>query len=103
MDGKYEIRESKVISGTQFIIELLGVNADQFRQLFILPQGEFKRFLISNSREKQGILRTLFDSEKFEAIREILKEEVKRKSSNREYINKLTFYGNKLNHLMMTI
>ena len=44
--------ESKVISGTQFIIELLGVNADQFRQLFILPQGEFKRFLISNSREK---------------------------------------------------
>ena len=66
--------ESKVISGTQFIIELLGVNADQFRQLFILPQGEFKRFLISNSREKQGILRTLFDSEKFEAIREILKK-----------------------------
>ena len=42
VDGKYEIRESKVISGTQFIIE--GVNADQFRQLFILPQGEFKRF-----------------------------------------------------------
>lgn len=80
VDGKYEIRESKVISGTQFIIELLGVNADQFRQLFILPQGEFKRFLISNSREKQGILRTLFDSEKFEAIREILKEEVKRKA-----------------------
>lgn len=26
VDGKYEIRESKVISGTQFIIELLGVN-----------------------------------------------------------------------------
>lgn len=104
VDGKYEIRESKVISGTQFIIELLGVNADQFRQLFILPQGEFKRFLISNSREKQGILRTLFDSEKFEAIREILKEEVKKKKlKSRIDINKLTFYGKKLNHLMMTI
>ncbi|HFN5488526.1 TPA: AAA family ATPase [Staphylococcus aureus] len=84
VDGKYEIRESKVISGTQFIIELLGVNADQFRQLFILPQGEFKRFLISNSREKQGILRTLFDSEKFEAIREILKEEVKKEKAQIE-------------------
>ncbi len=58
-----KLEKVKVISGTQFIIELLGVNADQFRQLFILPQGEFKRFLISNSREKQGILRTLFDSE----------------------------------------
>ncbi|HCW8437027.1 TPA: AAA family ATPase, partial [Staphylococcus aureus] len=84
VDGKYEIRESKVISGTQFIIELLGVNADQFRQLFILPQGEFKRFLISNSREKQGILRTLFDSEKFEAIREILKEELKKEKAQIE-------------------
>ncbi|MDN8842666.1 hypothetical protein Q0M97_15475, partial [Staphylococcus aureus] len=45
VDCKYEIRESKVISGTQFIIEILGVNADQFLQLFILPQGEYKRFL----------------------------------------------------------
>ncbi len=39
-----KLEKVKVISGTQFIIELLGVNADQFRQLFILPQGEFKRF-----------------------------------------------------------
>ena len=30
--------------GNQFIVQLLGVNAEQFRQLFILPQGEFKSF-----------------------------------------------------------
>ncbi|EWC65725.1 hypothetical protein W893_09075 [Staphylococcus aureus subsp. aureus ST 1413] len=103
VDGKYEIRESKVISGTQFIIELLGVNADQFRQLLFCLKVNSNAFLISNSREKQGILRTLFDSEKFEAIREILKEEVKKKKlKSRIDINKLTFYGKKLNHLMMT-
>ncbi|QOJ76051.1 SMC family ATPase [Staphylococcus aureus] len=94
VDGKYEIRESKVISGTQFIIELLGVNADQFRQLFILPQGEFKRFLISNSREKQGILRTLFDSEKFEAIREILNESKETAIKEYEIIEKKTLENN---------
>ena len=31
-----------VSAGNQFIIDLIGVNAEQFRQLFILPQGEFK-------------------------------------------------------------
>ncbi|CDR24620.1 exonuclease subunit SbcC [Staphylococcus schweitzeri] len=77
VDDKFEIRESKVQAGNQFIIDLIGVNAEQFRQLFILPQGEFKKFLISKSSDKQGILRTLFDSNKFEEVREILKEEVK--------------------------
>ena len=42
--------------GNQFIVQLLGVNAEQFRQLFILPQGEFKKFLQSNSKDKQSIL-----------------------------------------------
>ncbi|MGT2357276.1 hypothetical protein ACVPOS_11060 [Staphylococcus aureus] len=68
-----------------------------------MPQGEFKRFLISNSREKQGILRTLFDSEKFEAIRKSKRRTRKKKKlKSRIDINKLTFYGKKLNHLMMT-
>ena len=82
VDDKFEIRESKVQAGNQFIIDLVGVNAEQFRQLFILPQGEFKKFLISKSSDKQGILRTLFDSNKFEEVREILKEEVKKKSTD---------------------
>ncbi|MBO1199623.1 SMC family ATPase [Staphylococcus simiae] len=77
IDNKFELRESKVTLGNQFIIDLLGVNADQFRQLFILPQGEFKRFLLSNSREKQGILRTLFNSEKYENIQNVITDDVK--------------------------
>lgn len=55
----------------------MGVNAEQFRQLFILPQGEFKKFLQSNSKEKQSILRTLFNSERFEEIQKYLVESVK--------------------------
>ena len=63
--------------GNQFIVQLLGVNAEQFRQLFILPQGEFKKFLQSNSKDKQSILRTLFNSERFDEIRHLLVENVK--------------------------
>ncbi|MCD9065517.1 SMC family ATPase [Staphylococcus pasteuri] len=76
-DNEFDLRESMVSAGNQFIIDLIGVNAEQFRQLFILPQGEFKKFLLSNSKEKQGILRTLFSSERFEQIEKALSEDVK--------------------------
>ena len=67
-------------AGNQFIVQLMGVNAEQFRQLFILPQGEFKKFLQSNSKDKQSILRTLFNSERFEEIRSYLMDSVKMKN-----------------------
>lgn len=44
IDHQYELKESRVNAGNQFIVQLMGVNAEQFRQLFILPQGEFKNF-----------------------------------------------------------
>ncbi|WP_375546032.1 exonuclease subunit SbcC [Staphylococcus warneri] len=77
IENEFDLRESMVNAGNQFIIDLIGVNAEQFRQLFILPQGEFKKFLLSNSKEKQGILRTLFNSERFEEIEKQLNEKVK--------------------------
>lgn len=77
IENEFDLRESMVNAGNQFIIDLIGVNAEQFRQLFILPQGEFKKFLLSNSKEKQGILRTLFNSERFEEFEKQLNENVK--------------------------
>ena len=75
-NNDYELIESTIKDGNKFIKERLGVNADQFRQLFILPQGEFKKFLVSSSLEKQQILRTLFNSQRFEVIQNTLKENV---------------------------
>lgn len=84
INGDYELRESKINAGNQLLKSLLGVNAEQFRQLFILPQGEFKRFLLSNSKDKQEILRTLFDSERFEEIQKLLADDVKEIRTNIE-------------------
>ncbi|RIL68482.1 SMC family ATPase, partial [Staphylococcus devriesei] len=76
-NNQYELKESKISTGNNFIKDLLGINAEQFRQLFILPQGEFKKFLVSNSSDKQSILRTLFNSIRFEEMQTILLDEVK--------------------------
>ncbi|WP_412520531.1 exonuclease subunit SbcC [Staphylococcus simulans] len=73
----YELIESRIRQGKEYLIRLLGVNASQFRQLFILPQGEFKKFLFSKSSEKQTILRTLFNTVRFDILKKQLEEEIK--------------------------
>ncbi len=60
------------------VVELLGLSADQFRQVVLLPQGRFREFLLSSSRERQAILESLFGTERFSQIEEALKAEVER-------------------------
>ncbi len=55
------------------IEELLGLNRDQFNQLVMLPQGEYQRFLTSKTTEKEAILRTVFNTERYQTVVENLK------------------------------
>lgn len=43
-----------------FIKDLLHLNAEQFTQVVLLPQGKFRNFLTANSTDKTKILRELF-------------------------------------------
>lgn len=47
---------------------LLGFRAEQFRQVVMLPQGRFQRLLVADSREREEILRVLFDSSHYAAV-----------------------------------
>lgn len=40
--------------------ELVGLTADQFQRVVLLPQGEFARVLDADTDEREGLLRTLF-------------------------------------------
>ena len=48
------------------IQEILGLSAKQFKQITMLAQGDFRRFLDAPSKEKQEIFRHIFDTEKFD-------------------------------------
>lgn len=48
--------------------KITGFEADQFRQVVILPQGQFEKLLTSSSKEKEDTFSTLFDSEKYTNI-----------------------------------
>ncbi|GAA3540619.1 SMC family ATPase [Aeromicrobium flavum] len=44
---------------------ILPLSCDQFLQVVLLAQGQFQRFLVSSSDERQQLLRTLFRSDRF--------------------------------------
>ncbi len=48
--------------------ELIGLNYEQFHQVFILPQGKFERLLLSGSKEKGEILKSIFGTDLWEKI-----------------------------------
>ncbi|KKM12406.1 hypothetical protein SY88_04520 [Clostridiales bacterium PH28_bin88] len=56
---------------------LLGFKSSQFRQVVMLPQGDFRKLLTADSRERQVILETLFRTELYRRIEEALKESAK--------------------------
>ncbi len=86
----------EVIKGVDSVKEriedLLGIDAQQFRRIGMLAQGQFKEFLKANSEEKNLILGKLFDSSDYVYFQKLFcaaqkKLENKRKGED-EKINK---------------
>lgn len=67
------LAERKVGDVARLVEELLGYGAQQFRQIVLLPQGRFERFLVSNSKDRLEILRELFDVSLYRKLTEKLK------------------------------
>lgn len=59
--------------------ELIGLTYEQFRQVIILPQGQFEKLLVSNSEDKETILVSLFKADKWHKIAEELYKRVSRR------------------------
>ncbi|MDD6043813.1 MAG: SMC family ATPase, partial [Eubacteriaceae bacterium] len=47
------------------VAELIGLTRDQFRQVVLLPQGKFEKFLTAGSEEKEEILSKIFDTDRW--------------------------------------
>ena len=74
---------TKVKNVTDKIIEILGITRDQFKQIVMLAQGEFKKLLLADSVEREGIFRKIFNTYDYEKIQNELKEKAATLSRNR--------------------
>ncbi|MCX5043852.1 SMC family ATPase [Aldersonia sp. NBC_00410] len=68
-DGQHLSRISDV--GDE-VNRLLGMSADQFFQVVLLPQGDFARFLRTDNDDRELLLERLFDTERFGTAEEWL-------------------------------
>lgn len=83
---------------TQKAEELIGLTYDQFRQVIILPQGQFERLLVSDSEHKEEILVSLFHAQRWQRIADEVFERVSQrdkelKEARRTMDDRLRQYG----------
>ncbi|MDD6795659.1 MAG: AAA family ATPase [Clostridiaceae bacterium] len=80
-DGKVKTGANNV---SNKIIELLGINKEQFKQIVMLPQGEFKKLLLADSKEREVIFRKIFGTQTFEQIQSLLNDRARALSKELE-------------------
>ena len=71
-EGERKVLGTSNSAVTRAVEQLLGFQARQFRQLMVLPQGEFRRFLVADSKERKTILETLFKTGQYSALEDAL-------------------------------
>jgi exonuclease SbcC len=54
------------------LAQIIPLNAGQFLQVVLLAQGRFEQFLLASSAERQRLLRTLFDTGRFDSYDQAL-------------------------------
>ncbi|QZN92265.1 SMC family ATPase [Limosilactobacillus panis] len=75
---------TKVKDVDSFIVGLLNMTKDQFKQIVLLPQGKFRQFLDSNSNDKETLLRNLFGTSLYAKWAEKLKDQLKTRKGDWE-------------------
>ncbi|MCQ4122390.1 AAA family ATPase [Rhodococcus tibetensis] len=69
LDGRGE-NLSRIPDIAEEVGRLMGMSADQFFQVVLLPQGEFARFLRADNEERGQLLERLFDTTRFGTVEE---------------------------------
>ena len=73
-EGEGEVLATQASRVTAEIERLLGFKSDQFTRVVMLPQGKFRKLLEADSKGREDILETLFQTEVYSRIEEALKE-----------------------------
>lgn len=106
-EGAWKDASSTNKSDTNARVEsIIGLSADEFSRIVLLPQGEFARFLRLNSNERKVVLSKLFPVEQYARVTELardrsrelsarLKETEKELISLQERFNRQSYEGDR--------
>ena len=74
-DGEELLLASNVTEVSDRIGQLIGFDAEQFRQVVLLPQGQFQRFLLAEVKDRSAIMQRIFRTERYQRLEEALLQE----------------------------
>lgn len=83
-DGTEQEVATQIASANAELARIVGLTRDQFVQTIVLPQGQFASFLNADTREREEILKRIFDTALVEKVAEILKEDAKAARASRD-------------------
>jgi exonuclease SbcC len=75
-------RSTRVGEADREIAELMGMSAEQFFQVVLLPQGQFAKFLHATAQEKEALLQQLFGTDRFSRVEDWLAD--RRRATDKE-------------------
>ncbi|WP_026906504.1 AAA family ATPase [Paucisalibacillus globulus] len=77
INGKQQLISSRIKDVNETIEERLGFDYEQFRKMVLIPQGEFRKLISENSREREVILQKIFRTHFYEKMTDELKVQSK--------------------------
>jgi exonuclease SbcC len=88
LDGsdKFRTVHESVRDGNIYLQDQVGLDRSQFAQTVLLPQGQFDKFLKSDTKERQPLLEKIFRTQKYTRIMELLNKRAKDSASQQELI-----------------
>ncbi len=85
-EGKLDysiVEKQQTLEVDKKLLEIIGLTKDQFSQIVMLPQGEFRKLLTSDSTNKEVILRKIFKTDRFGVMTKKL--DAKRKEAEKDF------------------
>ena len=72
-DGEWKVIATSAAAIRDTIQQIIGFRKDQFLQVVLLPQGEFRKLLVASTSEREELLHTLFRTELYRKLQEAFK------------------------------
>lgn len=72
-DGKWKVIATSAAAIRDTVQRIIGFRKDQFLQVVLLPQGEFRKLLVASTSEREELLHTLFRTELYRKLQDALK------------------------------
>lgn len=76
-NGDRKLITSRIKEVSESLESLLHLDYEQFRKMIMIPQGEFRKLISENSREREDILKRIFQTYFYEKMTDRLKQDAK--------------------------